>query len=392
MPSISVLLAVHRVTPLLGRAVACIRAQTYADFELLIIANGPEATQSPSLEVLAASDLRIRVHRLERASLAAALNHGLRVSTGDLVARMDADDWCAPERLRLQMLAMAQHPEIVAMGTAFEIVDGHDRVVSIERPPRDPREANWRLCLSNCFAHGSMMMRKAAIMAAGGYDERLDRAQDYDLWLRLRGRIAAVGEVLYRYTMHEGSGFASDACQAHNAAACMVRAWADLPRGDPARLAEIIAGAMGTREEAVRAQTRLATLLTEEGPTCDGLMAWLMCERGWDRGTSRAEQEHILARAAAKLSQGGVSEVYLWGAGAHTAYAMPRLEAMGIVIRGIIDDALGGQERFGRTVKDPAQVEPGSHVLISSDRHERAMWEASPALRCRGVVVHRIYH
>jgi hypothetical protein len=391
MPAISVLLPVHGEVPFLERAVACIVGQSLAELELLILANGVSDATFARITQLGATDKRIRVERLEAASLPAALNRGIELSRGELLARMDADDWCPPQRLREQSRVLRHRPDLDALGCAFEIVDEDGRVLSICTPPENPAEASWRLCLSNIFAHGSMLMRREAIIRAGGYDQTLERAQDYDLWLRMAGRIAAVPEVLYRYTAHRGSGYSSSAAQAAFASACMTRAWAKLPRGDAQAYAGIMTGSMGTTTQARVAAVQLAAMLTQDGPTVEGLLAWMLCERGHAPGPPRCEQEQSLRNAADELANQGVREIYLWGAGAHTAFALPRLEAMGLEIRGIIDDALHGQERFGRTILEPGALRTGEHVLISSDRHEQKMWEASPKLRSRGVIVHRLY-
>ncbi|MCX5689455.1 MAG: glycosyltransferase [Planctomycetota bacterium] len=391
MPAISVLLPVHGEIPFLERAVGCIVGQSLADLELLILANGVSDQTLARITQLAATDGRIRVERLEAASLPAALNRGLELSRGELIARMDADDWCPPQRLREQARVLRHRPDLDALGCAFEIVDEEGRVLSIKTPPENPAEASWRLCLSNIFAHGSMVMRREAITRAGGYNQTLERAQDYDLWLRLAGRIAAVPEVLYRYTAHCGTGYSSSAAQACFASECITRAWSALPRGNARPYAGIMSGSLGTPTQARAAADRLAAMLTQDGPTVEGLLAWMLCERGHAPGPPRCEQEESLRNAALDLATQGVREIYLWGAGAHTAFALPRLEAMGLEIRGIIDDALHGQQRFGRTVLDPNAIKTAEHVLISSDRHEKTMWEASPKLRSRGVIVHRLY-
>lgn len=388
MTAVSVLLPIHAPTPLLERAVACILAQTHTDLELLIIANGVDDDAFAAWRRFTLADARVRLERLERPGLAAALNHGLRVAKAAYVARMDADDWCPPHRLHAQLAAMEAAPGLVAIGTAFEIVDAAGDVISHEHPPVDPREAAWRLHLANPFAHGSMLMRRDQVLKAGGYDESLDRAQDYDLWLRLAGRVAACPATLYRYTAHEGAGYSSSSSQAAIAASCMTRAWASLPRDSNPAIASLLAGALGTASQAREAQASLGAWMTEHGASCEALMAWLAC----DRATRTGRDRHDAIRAAGEslLSQ-GVREIHLWGAGAHTAFALPRLRAMGLTIRGVIDDALRGTRRFDLDIGGPGDVPAGSHVLISSDRHEETMWNASSPLTARGVHVHRVY-
>jgi hypothetical protein len=112
-----------------------------------------------------------------------------------IVARMDADDVAAPARLARQVEVMGAAPDVIAVGTLYETIDANGRV---RRPP-DP----GRLGRPSPFApfpHPSLMMRRAAFQAAGGYREACRFWEDVDLYLRLaeHGRIAVVAEPLMR--------------------------------------------------------------------------------------------------------------------------------------------------------------------------------------------------
>lgn len=390
MPAVSVLLPVHAaVSP--REAIGCLRAQTLADIEIIVLANGVDDDAFADLSRLAAEDRRIRLARLERPGLAAALNHGLRIALAPLAARMDADDRCPPDRLARQAVAMERRPDLVALGCAFEVVSPRGELLALERPPVDEREAAWRLHLRNPFAHGSMMLRRAAVIDAGGYDERLDRAQDYDLWVRLAGRVAAVPETLYRYVSHGGEGYSSSQAQAAFAAEIMAAAWSRLPRGDALEVAPLLAGALGTCRTARESMSRLETLMTERGATCESLLAWMTCRHAAERTEPVGDRRGAVEAAARSLLAQGVGAVTLWGAGAHTAIAIEALGRLGLEVKGIVDDALSGQVRHGHAVAHPRDLKAGDEVLISSDAHERAIWEASAEARRRGVRVHRVH-
>lgn len=390
MAVVSVLLPVHADVSPRG-AIACLRAQTLSDIEILVLANGVDDGAFAALGAISREDARIRLERLEKPGLAAALNHGLRVAAAPLAARMDADDWCPPERLAVQVAAIERSSSLTALGCAFEVVDASGTLLTVERPPVDEREAAWRLHVRNPFAHGSMLLRRAAVIEAGGYDERLSRAQDYDLWLRLAGRIAAVPQVLYRYVAHGGEGYSSSDEQATLAAEAMASAWSRLPRGEASAIAPLLAGAMGTRETAIASMRALESLMIERGPTCESLMAWMACRHVAERRSHAMDRGRAIEAAARCLLARGVGAVHLWGAGAHTATAIGAVERLGLAVKGIVDDALCGQERHGRRVGHPRDLEAGEEVLISSDAHEEAIWEASAEARRRGVRVHRIY-
>src|SRR5262245_24089907 len=118
---ISVVLPVSRADPAaLRAAVACLRGQTCGRLEILVVLNGAEAGTGRWTQELAKEDDRFRVLELPESNLSAALNAGLAEAEHDLVARMDADDTCAPDRLRRQAGYMREHPAVAALGTAFD--------------------------------------------------------------------------------------------------------------------------------------------------------------------------------------------------------------------------------------------------------------------------------
>jgi hypothetical protein len=101
------------------------------------------------------------------------------------VARLDADDVALPERLARQRGFLDAHPEIGLLGTGAREVDAEGREVGRVAPPADDAAIRRALIRGNPFVHSSVMLRRSALDAAGGYDERLAVAQDYDLWMRM---------------------------------------------------------------------------------------------------------------------------------------------------------------------------------------------------------------
>lgn len=391
---ISVLLPVRDGAETLPRAAACILGQTHRELELLVVLNGADGATSASAAKLAGEDRRVRMVSCRAGNLASALNLGLSEVKGDLVARMDADDECFPRRLELQAAAMERRRDLAALGAAWEVVSPVGRVVAVNRPPTDEREARWRLLAGNPFAHGSMMLRREAVLRVGGYDERLERAQDYDLWMRLRAAgVAALPDVLYRYRLRDGEGYSSSAAQATAAAEIMTRAWRELPRRDDPEAAAGLAEAMG-EGGAEGATERIERAMTRRGPSRALLEAWLWCRGCGPRATRTAADVGRAARLrefARELSGLGVSSVWVYGAGAHTEFLLPALRDAGLRVEGVVDDTRTGERAHGFPVASPGDIAVGAHVVLSSDAHERALWRASEPLRARGVHVHRIY-
>ncbi len=367
--------------------------QTLTDIEIVIVPNGADAPCLEAAGRVARLDARVKVEQLEQGSLAKAMNHVLRRTTCPLVARMDADDLCEPNRLAVQVQAMTARPGLAALGSDFALTDSAGATIAIRRPPRDERESRWRLCLGNPFAHGSMLLRREAVLAVGGYDETLPRAQDHDLWLRLSSMgVAAVPEVLYTHRLRDLDQFSASPLQAQCEAAVLVGAWSSLSPGDAAAVRDLLSLAMAGESDAAR--SRVESLLTQTGPTYAGLTALLWIDSVLPPMPRRAMNVCRAARVrevAAQLAAEGAAEIWLYGAGPHTAAVLDVLAGQGLRIAGIIDDAAAGDHRFGRVIVEPCSVPEGAVVLLSSDASEDRLWSASEPLRRRGVRVKRLY-
>ncbi|MFM9957461.1 MAG: glycosyltransferase [Phycisphaerales bacterium] len=410
-PAITTLMAVDRPGPGLAAAVASMYAQELRPDEFLIVLNPVAPSSLHSLR--SALDHAIlpavpafnapRLIEAPGRNLAAALNLGLSEARHDLIARHDADDESLPARLAAQAAFLERHPEIAVVGTGFERID--DRGVTLERTDAanglvtDPRELRWRLLISNQIAHGSVMVRRDAVLAVGGYDETCERAQDYDLWLRLAARgpvIANLPEVHYRYRCEPASKvrgeWAPSAAQAEVGARALSRSWDALPSVSPdAELESLIAGVISGDPGAAWG---IENLLTQHGPTRERLRAYLWSKslRGHTpTAVIEAGRLALLRQAGASLRSRGVRSVWIWGAGRHTGWLLTHAHELGLNIVGIVDDHIHGTHRHGFDVRHPTEFDDSCDVLLSSDAHEDALWAASASARARGVRVHRLY-
>jgi glycosyltransferase involved in cell wall biosynthesis len=208
-PLISVLMPVHNAERFVAEAVESILAQTFSDFELLIVDDGSTDGSRAILERLAALDGRIRLVSRTNRGLVATLNELLGMARGDLVARMDADDVALPGRFALQVAFLGGHPEVVCVGGQVQETDvtGRWDLVGPVHPTDHETMLDQMLRGIPAINHPSVMMRLAALREVGGYDEEFEQSEDLDLWLRLaeRGRLANLGEVILRYRIHPGS-------------------------------------------------------------------------------------------------------------------------------------------------------------------------------------------
>lgn len=205
-PRVSVLVPVWRPDlRFLREAIESVRAQTLADWELLLVED-PPASDAAAL-VASFADPRIRhVVRESRSALPDALNEGLRLCRAPYVARLDGDDVCMPERLAIQAAHLDANPRTAVVGSRTTIIDGDGNVIGVRKDPTGADDVAAAMRRYNCIAHPSVMFRRDVVLDAGGYAKT--SPEDYDLWCRLMvagHRLENRPEELLRYRFHEGA-------------------------------------------------------------------------------------------------------------------------------------------------------------------------------------------
>jgi GT2 family glycosyltransferase len=200
-PKVSVVMPVFNSGAWLTQAVESIRTQSFSDFELIVVDDGSTDRSGQIVEDTARTDARIRPVHQEHRGIGAALNCGIALARAPVIARMDADDVAAPERLRIQMAFLDAHSRVAAVGSWAHVIDDQGRRIGERRPATEPSQLRDILPKQNPFVHASMTMRTDVLRGLGGYRPVLDGAEDYDLWLRMSGRaeLANVPEFLLSY-------------------------------------------------------------------------------------------------------------------------------------------------------------------------------------------------
>lgn len=309
----------------LGPALLSLLGQTYRDFEVVVVDDGSADDSLAVLEEAAGRDRRIRVESTPPRGIVSALNRCAASASGELLARMDADDLCEPQRLEAQVALLDHRLEVSAAGCLVrcfpddELAPGMRRYEAWLNSLIEPEDHARDAFVESPLCHPSVVLRRADFDLAGGY---LDDGfpEDYSLWLRLlrAGRgLAKVPRVLF--------------------------SWRDRPdrltRTDPRCAAERIAS------------LKLAFLL--EGPL-------------WGR-----------------------SSVSIWGAGPTGRAWRRRLAAAGIGVEVFvdIDPRRIGRESKGAPIVDPASLSsgvPGGHLLVAVGA-AGAREQIRPALRALGL-------
>ena len=194
---ISVVLPVYNSSKYLKESIDSILAQTYKDFELLIIDDG---STDNSVELIQEyTDSRIRLLRNNH-DFIDSLNLGLANALGEYIARMDADDIMLPNRLEAQLQVMDNHPDIAVCASWMKIFgqnecDCHSYNGYIPYP-------SLLLLKGNIVSHPTVMMRKSFLQENNLHYEYYPYAEDYKLWSRIaqcRGQFWVEPAYLLKY-------------------------------------------------------------------------------------------------------------------------------------------------------------------------------------------------
>lgn len=208
-PKVSVIMSVHNGLPYLREAIDSVLTQSFSDFEFLIV---NDSSNDASREcILSAPDNRIRL--LDNSScvgLTRSLNLALAQAQGELIARQDADDVCAPNRFELQVAAFDASPELVLLGSQVELIDEKGRTRNIPGWDRAQTELGlrWQLLFDSPFVHSTAMFRRSVVWdQLGGYNEDFAKSQDYELWSRVVSRypVANHPAKLSKHRLHASS-------------------------------------------------------------------------------------------------------------------------------------------------------------------------------------------
>lgn len=197
-------MVVCNVERFLAEAMESILAQTYREFEFIVVDFGSTDRSKSILSSYAAKDDRIQVHEIAHCRLAAARNAACSLAKGPYLALMDADDVAHPERLKWQVAFMEEHPRVGLLGGATEWINATGRLLRVDRPPTEDREIRSALAVRCPLIHASAFLRSEAFRRVGGYRTVFAQAEDYDLWLRIVEHFEAANlrEVVLKYRLH----------------------------------------------------------------------------------------------------------------------------------------------------------------------------------------------
>ena len=313
MATVSVVMPAYNVAAYIGAAIDSVKAQTIADWELLIVDDGSTDATSETVRRLAAGDARIRLLQKPNGGISAARNMALTASSGEFIAILDSDDVWEPTYLAEQLAVFALHPEIdIVTGNGWFLGSGLSGQLARPFPDPRPQPTLQTILADETSIFIMSMFRRRVYEAIGGFDEALRTNEDYDYWLRaaLAGfRFWRNDRPLCHYRRRDDSMSASDI----NMLAGIVRVYKKLRplvQDRPAELRTLDAQIARFERESLAARARIALTTGDAASAADHLSA--LYARGGGPAIGVAS---FLARRMPKL----LARAYQWRRACHGA-------------------------------------------------------------------------
>ncbi|MBI2236361.1 MAG: asparagine synthase (glutamine-hydrolyzing) [Magnetospirillum sp.] len=201
---VSVIMPAFRAAATIGRAVASVAAQSVRPAEIVVVDDGSDDETIAAAEACRPllGEIRLIVARQDQLGAGAARNHAIRLSSGAVLAFLDADDEWLPRKLEASLAELS--PDLAFVSHDMVVGEG---VMDCARHFRQAADPHAALFVRGFVATSTVVARREAVLAAGGFDERLRSGQDYALWLAIAGsrRFTVFAGALTRYHITAGS-------------------------------------------------------------------------------------------------------------------------------------------------------------------------------------------
>lgn len=198
MSTVSVIIPTFNRRDYLPIALDSVLAQTYTDYEIIVIDDG---SSDDTREILAPYAERIRYYYQENRGIAGARNRGIEESQGTYLALLDSDDYWLPRKLECQMEVFRKNPGLGMVATRCSSISAQGRFRQLNRPGKSGRILT-DLFRSNFIRTSSALITRECLDRVGLFDTSLPECEEYDLWLRIAHRypVGFINEPLTVYT------------------------------------------------------------------------------------------------------------------------------------------------------------------------------------------------
>jgi glycosyltransferase involved in cell wall biosynthesis len=230
---ISVVMPAYNAGSFISQAIESVLAQTWRDFELIVVDDGSTDSTLEIAKRYAVQDVRIKVYSHPNKGTAPTLNRCIELASSEWVFLMHADDLMRPNRLERQLAFVREHPELAVASSLAWNIDSKGRIIGKATSEFFTHQAVDKSFSANKpigIHHPAVALRKSAVQSVGGYRQEFWPAEDMDLWNRLVGKgykILVQPEYLLYYRMHGNAASISHArltCnKVHWVEDCMLR-------------------------------------------------------------------------------------------------------------------------------------------------------------------------
>ena len=206
LPLVSVVLPVYNCESFISDSVNSILKQTYRNIELIIIDDGSTDSTVDILNDF--SDERIKIVSRENKGLIFSLNEGISLAKGSFIARMDADDISAPDRIEKQLNFLKENKDINIVGSSVHLIDKFGSIIGNLDYQLSPFWVKLRLLFDSCICHPSILGRRDVFKKIK-YNEDYQYAEDFKLWSEIvfdnNINIQSLKDKCLRYRVHDDS-------------------------------------------------------------------------------------------------------------------------------------------------------------------------------------------
>ncbi len=207
MPKVSVIMPVYNNDLFLSKAIESVLAQSFSDFELVIINDGSTDNSSKIIKDYKNNDSRIvSIENVENRGLIYSLNTGIKKAQGNFIARLDSDDWWLDvDKLKKQVNYLENNVECGLVGSFAKVFDQKEIELYNLKYPTTDAEIRKEILIKNCFIHSSVLFRKSLAIVNGLYLEKEKYVEDYGLWMRIgeKNKFANIPEYSVGYLLNE---------------------------------------------------------------------------------------------------------------------------------------------------------------------------------------------
>lgn len=209
MPKVSIIVPCYNRIKYTKEAIQSIFDQTFTDWELIIINDFSEENFDNVINEYK-KDPRVHYIKNERnLGIPTTRNLGLRIAKGEYIAPLDNDDiWLDKNKLEEQVRFLDQNKEYALISTQMKYINSEGKIVGNPRCYKTTDfEIKKNLLLRNQFIQSGILFRKDVALEVGGYNEKYNVWEDYDLWLRMgkHHRMANLNKYSTGYRIHPGS-------------------------------------------------------------------------------------------------------------------------------------------------------------------------------------------